>query len=95
MESLTTWYNHKLEEAEFYRLGVMAFILLFQANIFVPVTLLAISMNDGSVIEFGICTVFSFALLVSLLGGSPARVIIPLFGVNVIVHLFIILSNFL
>lgn len=93
--SLLSLYNNKMRNLEFYRLGVMAFILLVQANILVPVTLLAISMNGVSSLEFGLCATFSFGILVALLGGAPVKVTIPLFIVSTVIHLYIILSNFI
>lgn len=93
MENLMSWYDHKLKDADFYRLGIMAFILLVQANVLIPATLLAISMNGGSSFEFAICTAFSFGLLVSLLGGAPAKFTLPLFIVSTVVHLLIIFTN--
>ena len=95
MDNILSWYDRKLYNIEFYRLGVMAFMLLVHANIIVPATLLAISMNSGSSIEFGICAVFSFALLGALLSGVKVKKTIPLFLFSVVVHLYIILSNFI
>lgn len=95
MASLMNWYQLKLENVEFYRLGVMAFVLLVQANVLVPATLLAISMNSGSTIEFGICATFSFALLATLLSGASVKVTIPLFLTSTVAHIAIILSNVL
>jgi len=95
MASLINWYHHKLEGVEFYRLGVMAFMLLIQANVIVPATLLAIAMNSGSTIEFAICATFSFGLLASLLSGASAKITIPLFLVSTVTHLYIIFSNFI
>lgn len=95
IETLRSWYDRKMTNLEFYRLGVMAFILLVQANILVPVTLLAISMNGVSSLEFGLCATFSFGILVALLGGAPVKVTIPLFITSTLVHLYIILSNFM
>ncbi|WPP50720.1 hypothetical protein [Catalinimonas niigatensis] len=92
MENAIIWYRNQIEEAQFYRLGIMAFILLVQANIIIPATLLVISMNNGSTIAFVSCTLFSFAVLISLLAVMPAKVIIPLFIVSTIVHVFIIAS---
>ncbi len=95
MAYLMNWYQHKLEHADFYRLGIMAFVLLVQANVLVPATLLAISMNSGSTIEFGICAIFSFALLATLLSGASVRITIPLFLISTVIHLYIIFSNFI
>lgn len=61
MENLMSWYNHKLEDAEFYRLGVMALVLLVQMSIIVPATLLAISMNGGSSLNLLLVQVFHLA----------------------------------
>lgn len=92
MENVMIWYHQQIEEAKFYRLGIMAFILLVQANIIVPATLLTMGMSGAGDIEFIICALFSFAVLVSLLAVMPVRVIVPLFIVNVLVHGGIIVS---
>lgn len=92
MENVMIWYQHQIKEAKFYRLGITAFILLVQANIIVPATLLTMGMNSASDIEFILCALFSFAVLISLLAVMPVRIIVPLFVVNVLVHVLIILS---
>lgn len=93
MENLVNWYSNKCEEASFNRLGVMAFVLLVQTCIIVPATLLSISINGNSSMDFVTMAIFSFAILVSLLGDLPAKIILPLFAVSTLVHLIIILTN--
>lgn len=93
MEKLFSWYNQQCDEADFNRLGIMAFILLFQTCLVVPAAVLLISMNGSNIIELGIIAVLSFSILVSLLSDAPAKVILPLFLVSTAVHLFIILLN--
>lgn len=95
MENLTNWYSNKCEEAAYNRLGVMAFILLVQTCIIVPATLLAISMNGNNGVEFALIAIFTFSVLVSLLGDLPSKIVIPLFVVSTLVHLAIILVNVL
>lgn len=95
MENLLNWYNHKCEEASFNRLGVMAFVLLVQTCLIIPATLLAISMNGSNTFEFILIAILSFAILVSLLGDLPSKVILPLFAVSILIHLIIILINVL
>lgn len=95
MENLMNWYNHKCEEASFNRLGVMAFVLLVHTCIIIPATLLAISMNGNSTAEFTLMAVLSFAILVSLLGDMSSKIILPLFTISILVHLFIITINVL
>lgn len=92
MEHILNWYQLKLEKAEFFRLGIMAFILLIQMNVIVPATLLAISMNGGGTIALGLCAVFSFGLLVLLIGGAHPKITIPLFIVSTLVHLSIVIG---
>lgn len=93
MEKILNWYGQQCEEADFNRIGIMAFILLFQTCLVVPAAVLLISMNGQNLIELAIIAVLSFSLLVSLLGDAPARVVIPLFLISTIVHLFIIVLN--
>ncbi len=95
MENLMNWYNHKCEDAGYNRLGVMAFVLLIHTCIIIPATLLAISMNGNNLVEFLLMTIFSFGLLVSLLGDLPQKIVFPVFGVSILVHLGIILVNVL
>lgn len=95
MDSILSWYDKKLYGIEFYRLGVMAFMLLIHANVLVPAALLAISMNSGSSVEFAVCAIFSFSLLGALLSGAKVKFTIPLFLISTILHLYIILSNFI
>lgn len=95
MDNLFNWYNNKCEEAAFNRLGVMAFVLLVQTCIVVPATLLSISINGNSSMDFILMAIFSFAILVSLLGDLPAKIILPLFAVSLLVYLTIILMNVL
>ena len=89
-EDLMLWYRQKIKEVQFYRIGILAFTLLVQANIIIPVTLLAISMGGGSSFAFACCTFFSFLILVSQLAVMPAKITIPLFIVSTIVQGFII-----
>ena len=93
MDIILSWYTKKCKEASFNRLGVMAVILLVQTCLLIPATLLAMSMNGNSPIHFILIAVFSFALLVSLLGDMPSKVVLPVFGASVLIHLFIILST--
>ena len=93
MENLMNWYNTKCEEANFNRLGLMAFILLVQTCIIVPVTLLLISANGSDPIQFALMAVLSFAILVSLLGDMSSKIVLPLFIISTIIHLGIILIN--
>ena len=95
MENLMNWYNTKCEEANFNRLGLMAFILLVQTCIIVPVTLLLISVNGNDLIQFGLMAILSFAILVSLLGDMSSKIILPLFIISTLIHLGIILINIL
>lgn len=93
MENVLGWYNQQLEAVKFYRLVVMAFILMVQVNIIVPITMLAITMNSGNVFEIMTCAALSFAILVSLIGGASVKTTVPLFAVSTVVHLSIILVN--
>lgn len=95
MENLTNWYSIKCEEAAYNRLGVMAVILLVQTCIIIPATLLAISMNGNSGLEFALIAIFTFSVLVSLLGDMPSKIVIPLFALSTLVHFAIILINVL
>ncbi len=95
MEKILNWYNYRCEEAGFYRLGIMAFILLVQTCIIIPITLLAISMNGNNIFEFALIAILSFSILVSLLGDMSSKVIIPVFITSTVIHLLIILINFL
>lgn len=95
MENLMNWYNTKCEEANFNRLGLMAFILLVQTCIIVPVTLLLISVNGNDLIQFALMAILSFAILVSLLGDMSSKIVLPLFIISTIIHLGIILINIL
>ena len=95
MDNLMNWYNDQCEDGQFNRLGVMAFVLLVQTCIIIPVTLLSISMNGNSNIGFALMAIFSFAVLVSFLGDLPIKFIIPLFALSTLVHLAIILVNVL
>lgn len=92
MEHILNWYQLKLEKAEFFRLGIMAFVLLVQMNVIVPATLLAITMNGGDIIALGICATFSFGLLVLLIGGAHPKITIPLFIISTLVHLGIVVA---
>jgi lipopolysaccharide export LptBFGC system permease protein LptF len=93
MENILNWYNHKCEEANFNRLGVMAFILLVQTCIIIPATLLAISVGGSSLLEVTLIAVFSFSVLASLLGDLSSKKVIPLFIISTVVHLLVILIN--
>lgn len=93
MEHILNWYQVKLEKAEFFRLGIMAFVLLVQMNVIVPATLLAITMNGGGILALGTCAAFSFGLLVLLIGGAHPKITIPLFIVSTVVHLSIIFAH--
>lgn len=93
MDNLLNWYNQQCEEANFNRLGVMAFVLLVQTCVIVPATLLTISMNGNNVVEFAIMAILSFSILVSLLADMPSKIILPVFAFSTIVHLLIILIN--
>jgi hypothetical protein len=93
MENLKLWFNAKCDEANFNRLGLMAFVLLIQGCIFVPSTLLILSLNGGSTIEVATLAFLSFGLLVSFLGDLSARFIIPFFMLSGVVQLLIIFSN--
>lgn len=95
MENLLNWYNNTCEEASFNRLGVMAFVLLVQTCILVPITLLLVGMNGNNTIEFVLMAVFSFAILVSLLADMPSKIVLPLFAISTLVHLGIVLVNVL
>ncbi|WP_017730916.1 hypothetical protein [Nafulsella turpanensis] len=93
MENLMNWYNTKCEEANFNRLGLMAFILLVQTCIIVPVTLLLICVNGNDPIQFALMAVLSFAILVSLLGDMSSKIVLPLFIISSLIHLGLILIN--
>ncbi|WP_224999157.1 hypothetical protein [Cesiribacter sp. SM1] len=93
MENILNWYNIKCEEANFNRLGVMAFVLLIQTCIIIPATLLAISTGGGSLLEVTTIAILSFSVLASLLGDLPSTKVIPLFIISTVVHLLVILIN--
>lgn len=93
MEHLTNWYTLKCEEANYNRLGVMAFILLVQTCIIIPATLLSISMNGNNLIEFVLIAISSFGVLVSLLGDMPSKVVLPIFACSTLINLAIIFIN--
>lgn len=93
MERIFSWYSQQCDEADFNRLGIMAFILLFQTCLVIPAAVLLISMNGSNILELGVIAVLSFSILVSLLSDAPAKVILPLFLLSTVVHLLIILFN--
>lgn len=92
MDNLMNWYSRQLEDANYNRLGIMAFILLVHTCIIVPATLLMIVQNGNNLIEFTIMGVLSFGVLAALLGDVSAKVTLPLFVVSALVHLMIIVT---
>lgn len=92
MENIMNWYKIQMDEAKFYRLGVMAFVLAVQMT-FVPVILFVISMYGGSAFAFAGVTICSFTLLVLLLGDVPVKVTIPVFIGCFLIQLAIILGT--
>ena len=95
MENLVSWYNTKCDEANFNRLGVMAFVLLIHTCIIIPATLISIGMNGNSTFQFALISIFSFGILVSLLGDMSAKIVIPVFILSTLVHLSIVVVNLL
>lgn len=94
MNHILNWYSRQLPEADFHRVGLIAFILLFHTCIVVPATLLTIVMNGSSTIDFAIMCVLGFTILASLLGDLPAKITIPVFLVSTLVHVLIIITYF-
>lgn len=92
MDNMMNWYNRQLEDANYNRLGLMAFILLVHTCIIVPATLLTICTNGNNIIEFAIMGVLSFGVLAALLGDVSAKITIPIFIGSSLIHLFIIFS---
>ena len=90
MENLANWYNKKMEVAEFNRLGVGAFILIFHTCIILPATLLALNQNDFNIILIGVITTLSFFMLFTMIAVLPTRIIVPVFLISTITHLVII-----
>ncbi|AHM62697.1 hypothetical protein D770_22250 [Flammeovirgaceae bacterium 311] len=92
MDNIMNWYTRQLQDANYNRLGLMAFILLVHTCIIVPATLLVIVQNGNSLIEFTIMGVLSFSVLAALLGDVSAKVTVPLFVVSALIHLLIIMT---
>lgn len=95
MENFISWYNQKMDEAEFNRLGVGAFMILFHTCVVIPVTLLVLSYNDFNVIYIGTLVFLSFAILFVVIAVVPSRISIPLFLASTIVHIIMIGLNFI
>ncbi len=92
MENVMNWYNRQLEDANYNRLGLMAFILLVHTCLIVPATLLTICANGNDIVEFAIMGVLSFGVLAALLGDISSKITIPLFVASALIHLFIVLA---
>lgn len=93
MENFISWYNQKMDDAEYNRLGVGAFIILFHTCIVIPVTLLVLSYNDFNVVYIGILTFLSFAILFAMIAVMPVRMSIPLFLISTLIHIIMIGLN--
>ena len=93
MENFMTWYNHKMEDAQFNRLGVMAFVLLVHTCIVIPTTLLIISHNGINPINLTVIAAFSFAILFAMIAMVPVRYTLPLFVLSTIAHAIVIIVS--
>lgn len=70
-------------DQEFYRLGYLVAMLLFQTCILVPFGLWALTVNGGGSIQLGILVVSSFIVVASNLAALSTKYTIPIFcGVN-------------
>lgn len=84
-------WGHKISSLQDYRLFTMGLILMVQANIIIPITMLVISHYGLSNLSIGICIINSFAILVSNLASDKVKYSIPIFIVSTFLHISVIL----
>lgn len=90
MREIINWYNHKMADAEFYRLGVGAIVILIQTCIVIPATILIIGGTSLFPAALVVTSVFSFAILVSLIAGLSVRLTTIIFAVSILTHILMI-----
>ena len=93
MRTFQNWYQEKLEVLQFNRVGTMMFMFLFHGNVTAPATLIALFNNGADPLQFFLCIVGSFAIIVPNLSVSPMRITVPIFILGTLMHWIILLMN--
>jgi hypothetical protein len=84
-----------LKDAAFYRHFWTTGFILVQGNVLAPFTLLNMQICNGGMWQLVAMTICFFMVLVSILSVQPMKWIFGLFGISVLVHIFIVTSNLL
>jgi hypothetical protein len=88
-------WDDKITYLQDYRLIVMGFILMVQANVVVPVSVLSILHVGAPGNLLTVCAISSFAVLVSNLASEKIKYTIPIFAVSTIVNIAAVLYAFI
>ncbi|MTI31874.1 hypothetical protein [Xanthovirga aplysinae] len=94
MKNVISWYNDKVIDLQVNRLGVLAFMFLFHANLTAPLTLWSIHSAGNNPLQFFICVLGAFAIIIPNIAVAPVKVTIPIFLITSLSHWMIILVNF-